>query len=153
MEERLVIRIYRWGEEEPVFAFFPEENGDDDGGRDYVLPVGYTMDSEDGSPFIRGEKPCALQNHNGLPVLVDETGHLMGAYGVAILAKSSGVERPFQFDVAQMTFQTREACCGKCPNNCEVICVYRDGQLIDAWGNRCENGNMMKDPTRQTLPA
>ena len=72
MEERLVIRIYRWGEEEPVFAFFPEENGDDDGGRDYVLPVGYTMDSEDGSPFIRGEKPCALQNHNGLPVLVDE---------------------------------------------------------------------------------
>lgn len=73
MEERLVIRIYRWGEEEPVFAFFPEENGDDDGGRDYVLPVGYTVDSEDGSPFICGEKPCALQNHNGLPVLVDET--------------------------------------------------------------------------------
>lgn len=72
MEGRLVIRIYRWGDEEPVFAFFPEENGDDDGGRDYVLPAGYTVDSEDGSPFIRGEGPCALQNHNGLPVLVDE---------------------------------------------------------------------------------
>lgn len=95
----------------------------------------------------------AFEKALGLPVLVDETGHLMGAYGVAILAKSSGVERPFQFDVAQMTFQTREACCGKCPNNCEVICVYREGQLIDAWGNRCENGNMLKDPTRQTLPA
>ncbi len=75
MPERMVIRIYRWGEEEedPVFAFFPEENGDDDGGRDYVLPAGYTVDSEDGAPFVRGAGgSCILHSHNGLPVLVDE---------------------------------------------------------------------------------
>lgn len=34
-----------------------------------------------------------------------------------------------------------EANCGGCSNNCEIICVYRDGQLIDSWGNRCERGS------------
>lgn len=75
MNEPVIIRIYRWGEDEaePVFSFFPEENGDDDGGRDYVLPAGYSIDSEDGVPFIRGEdSSCILHNHNGLPVLLDE---------------------------------------------------------------------------------
>ena len=75
MDERMVVRIYRWGEEgeEPVFAFFPEEDGNDDGGRDYLLPEGYWVDSEDGAPFVRGESSaCILHSHNGLPVLVDE---------------------------------------------------------------------------------
>ena len=75
MSEAVIIRIYRWGEdeEEPVFSFFPEENGDDDGGRDYVLPAGYLVDSEEGTPYIRGEESsCILHSHNGLPVLVDE---------------------------------------------------------------------------------
>ena len=75
MDERMVVRIYRWGEEgeEPVFAFFPEEDGNDDGGRDYLLPEGYWVDSENGAPFVRGESSaCILHSHNGLPVLVDE---------------------------------------------------------------------------------
>ena len=49
-------------------------------------------------------------------------------------------EREFSFDVADMEFKTREVTCGKCANHCEIICVYREGQLIDSWGNRCDNG-------------
>ena len=30
--------------------------------------------------------------------------------------------------------------CGGCPNNCEIICVYREWQMIDSWGNRCQRG-------------
>ena len=30
--------------------------------------------------------------------------------------------------------------CGRCANQCEIICVYRENELIDAWGNKCENG-------------
>ena len=76
----------------------------------------------------------------GMPVLVDEKGHLMGAFGIAVLAKEQQDESEFSFDVAEMEYKTREITCGKCANHCEIICVYRDGQLIDSWGNRCDNG-------------
>ncbi len=75
-----------------------------------------------------------------LPVIVDEAGHLMGAFGIAVLARESGKYRPFSFDVADMEFTTREVTCGKCANHCEIICVYRESTLIDSWGNRCERG-------------
>ena len=75
------------------------------------------------------------------PVLVDENGHLMGAMGAAILAKRSAKRECFDFSIEDVEFVTREANCGGCSNNCEIICVYRDGQLIDSWGNRCERGS------------
>lgn len=74
------------------------------------------------------------------PVIVDENGHLMGAMGAAILAKRGLKRTVFDFSVENMDFVTRERNCGGCSNNCEVICVYRDGDLIDFWGNRCERG-------------
>ena len=74
------------------------------------------------------------------PVIVDENGHLMGAMGAAILAKRGLKRTVFDFSVEKMDFVTRERNCGGCSNNCEVICVYRDGSLIDFWGNRCERG-------------
>ncbi len=76
----------------------------------------------------------------GCDVIVDENGHLMGAFGVAILAGRSAKRSPFDFSVEEMEFKTREMNCGGCPNNCEIICVYRDDVLIDSWGNRCDRG-------------
>ena len=40
----------------------------------------------------------------------------------------------------RFAFTTREVECNKCANHCEIICVYRDNDLIDSWGNRCEKG-------------
>ena len=37
-------------------------------------------------------------------------------------------------------FSHKCKCCGRCANNCEVICVFRENALIDSWGNRCERG-------------
>ena len=74
------------------------------------------------------------------PVIVDENGHLMGAMGAAILARRGLKRTLFDFSVENMEFVTRERSCGGCSNHCEVICVYRDGALIDSWGNRCERG-------------
>lgn len=73
-------------------------------------------------------------------VTVDEDGHLMGAIGAAILARGDTGRREFDFNIENMEFITREAGCGRCSNNCEIICVYRNGKLIDSWGNRCERG-------------
>ncbi len=81
-----------------------------------------------------------FEEATGEKILVDEAGHLMGAFGVALLAKAQGDCRPFDFHVTEETFQTRELHCGKCANQCELICVYRGEQLLDAWGNRCEKG-------------
>jgi len=74
------------------------------------------------------------------PIIVDENGHLMGAMGAAILAQRSPKRTAFDFSVRNMEFVTRERNCGGCSNHCEVICVYRDGELVDSWGNRCERG-------------
>ena len=71
---------------------------------------------------------------------MDENGPLMGAIGAAILARSGKQRRDFDFNLENIEFTTREVICGKCSNHCEIISVYRDGTLIDSWGNRCENG-------------
>jgi predicted CoA-substrate-specific enzyme activase len=76
----------------------------------------------------------------GLPVHVDPKGHLMGALGVAVLAKSVKEETIFDFNVTDVNFVTKGVECTECPNSCEVICVYKNDQLLDAWGNKCEKG-------------
>lgn len=82
----------------------------------------------------------AFEDAVGSEVIVDENGHLMGAFGVAVLARRSGREKPFSFDTADIEFKTRGFECGKCANHCEIICVYREDELIDSWGNKCDNG-------------
>jgi predicted CoA-substrate-specific enzyme activase len=82
----------------------------------------------------------AFEDATGYPVIVDENGHLTGALGVAIIAKRSGKEKRFDFNVADIDFRTKGITCGRCANNCEIICVYEGQLLIDAWGNKCEKG-------------
>ncbi|MBQ7689061.1 MAG: 2-hydroxyglutaryl-CoA dehydratase [Clostridia bacterium] len=84
----------------------------------------------------------AFENETGYEIIVDPNGHLAGAYGVALLAKRSGIEQPFDFRITDMDFKITGKNCGRCANNCEVICVYRDGLLVDSWGNRCERGSI-----------
>jgi predicted CoA-substrate-specific enzyme activase len=82
----------------------------------------------------------SFENIIGSKILVDELGHLMGAIGVAILAREQGKEKEFNFNIQDIEFKTISIECGGCANNCEVICVLRNGKLIDSWGNRCEAG-------------
>jgi len=82
----------------------------------------------------------AFEEETGEKIYVDQYAHLMGALGVAMLAKNSGREQDFNFDIAEMHFETRGVECEKCANNCEIICIYKNDQLIDAWGNKCDNG-------------
>lgn len=84
----------------------------------------------------------AFEKQLGCPVIVDKDGHLMGAIGAAILARRNKKRSVFDFNMEDMEFITREINCGGCPNNCEIICVYRDGEMIDSWGNRCERGDV-----------
>jgi len=76
----------------------------------------------------------------GCDVSVDENGHLMGAIGVALLARASGARGDFDFGVRGEDFETLGHECGGCPNNCEIVVAQRDSEIIDGWGNRCERG-------------
>lgn len=76
----------------------------------------------------------------GVPIYVDPMGHLMGALGAAVLCIKEKNETIFDFNIADIEFETKGVECGKCPNGCEIICVYKNKKLIDSWGNKCDVG-------------
>lgn len=84
----------------------------------------------------------AFEDITGFPITVDENSHLMGALGVAILSKSKK-EVPFSFDIEDVLYETKGVECHGCSNNCEIIKVIRDNELIDSWGNRCPKGTLI----------
>jgi predicted CoA-substrate-specific enzyme activase len=99
----------------------------------------------------------SFENITGHQIIVDDIGHLMGAIGIAILAKNKhkgmpdAVKKIFNFEVKDMDFKTIGVECGNCPNNCEVICILKNNEFIDGWGNRCPFGrekakNQFKKP-------
>ena len=81
----------------------------------------------------------AFENATGEKIIVDDNSHLMGALGVAILSMKQE-EISFNFDIEDIKFETKGRECKGCANNCEIICIYKDGVLIDSWGNKCDKG-------------
>ena len=86
----------------------------------------------------------AFEEETKAEVKVDPSGHLMGALGVAILSSRKPSMKPFNFNITEEEFETKGIECNRCPNHCEIICVRKNKELIDSWGNRCENGSIRK---------
>lgn len=86
-----------------------------------------------------------------MPVYVDPNGHLMGALGVAVLCKSVKEETTFDFSIADTNFLTKGVECCSCPNNCEIICVYKNENLVDFWGNKCDRGAIEVSQNKKTV--
>jgi len=76
----------------------------------------------------------------GHEIIVDELGHLMGAIGIAVFTKEQNKENYFDFAIKDTEFKTVGMECRGCPNNCEVVCVIKNGKFLDGWGNRCNIG-------------
>ena len=70
-------------------------------------------------------------------VIVDQDSHLMGALGIAILAKNNKINKKYDLNIKNVKFDTTGMECNKCSNNCEILKIYKDDKLIDAWGSRC----------------
>lgn len=75
-------------------------------------------------------------------VLIPRYYNVMGAIGAAILAREY-VERtgkPTSFHGAaalSAVFQPTSFDCGGCANNCEVVKVVMDGEVVAIWGDKC----------------
>ena len=82
---------------------------------------------------------AAFEKELGCEVCVDTDGHLMGAVGAAILgADAANQAAVFSFDLADKAYETQAKPCEGCLNRCEVVYFYRDGEVLDYWGNRCD---------------
>lgn len=72
-------------------------------------------------------------------VIVDDNSHLMGAIGAAILSsKTNNDNKKFNLNIEKIKFETKGFECKGCSNNCEIIKIFKDNKLIDAFGNRCD---------------
>lgn len=85
---------------------------------------------------------AAFEEEIGEEVIVPEHHEVMGAIGIAMLAKRdvkrSGSESSFRgFDLTEQDFETTSFECGDCANNCEVIKVIADQKVIAVTGDRC----------------
>lgn len=86
----------------------------------------------------------AFKNTLKKDIYVDPDSHLMGALGAAILSKKinkNSIKLNFDFNIQDIEFKTIGRECKGCPNNCEIVNIYKEGCLIDKIGGRCDKGN------------
>ncbi|SMC37847.1 CoA-substrate-specific enzyme activase, putative [Papillibacter cinnamivorans DSM 12816] len=95
----------------------------------------------------------AFQAELGSEIHVDADSHLMGAVGAALLSRGAVRAKPFECAIVDLCFQTRAHTCPGCANHCEIISFYRDGVLLDSWGNRCEKGRAAEERKEDYLTA
>jgi predicted CoA-substrate-specific enzyme activase len=83
----------------------------------------------------------AFEKELGVPVIIPEHFGVMGALGMAILAKenvSSGKRTNFRgFAASELEFMTRSFECNGCPNRCEIVEIRQDKLILARWGDRC----------------
>ena len=70
-------------------------------------------------------------------IIVDKEGHLMGAIGIAILAKNNKTGNNYSLEVNNIKFETKAFECNHCSNNCELLRIFKNGRQIDSWGSKC----------------
>lgn len=80
----------------------------------------------------------------GYQVVVPENCSYMGAIGIAILTEENmnGRATKFRGDaILESNHRTEIVHCQDCENNCELLKLYCDGQLLSVSGSRCEKHN------------
>lgn len=74
----------------------------------------------------------------GTDIIVDDNSHLMGAIGAAILSSREKSDKEFNLNINNIKFETRGFECKGCSNNCEIVRIFKNNELIDSFGNRCD---------------
>lgn len=83
----------------------------------------------------------AFENALGFEVYVPEHYNMMGSIGAAILAKcaveKSRTTKFRGFDIANKSIISRSFECDGCHNQCEVVKIYENNQVIGYFADRC----------------
>lgn len=72
-------------------------------------------------------------------VTIPKNCELMGAIGIAMLAKEEGIKNSnFRgFEITEQEFKTKNFLCGNCANNCEITQIIENGNTLGSIGSRC----------------
>ncbi len=85
----------------------------------------------------------AMEEYLEEKVIVPEYSFLMGAIGVAILTIEKGIKGKFKgYEFIDGDFKTETIICDKCANNCELVSIYKNGNLIGRIGSTCGKYNI-----------
>jgi predicted CoA-substrate-specific enzyme activase len=83
----------------------------------------------------------AFERALGFETVVPEHFRMMGAIGVAMLARHNvtglGKTKFKGFDASEFDYHASSFECKGCSNFCEIIQIYQDGTLAARWGGRC----------------
>ena len=82
-------------------------------------------------------------------IIVDKNSHLMGALGIAILSHKYEINKTYDLNIKDLKFETKGFECHRCSNNCEILNIFKNDNLIDSWGSRC--GRDFKEEEITTL--
>ena len=77
-----------------------------------------------------------------LPILIPRHYDVMGAIGIAQIARETleSQGKPsgfFGLDILHSEFENEGYVCQLCPNQCEIVEIWRDGVFLASWGSRC----------------
>lgn len=78
-------------------------------------------------------------------VLVNKNSYLFACIGIAILARESKIEKEFDFDIGSISIKTEMTNCRNCDRGCNIVTVYKNDNLIDIWGNKCNKFEKVKN--------
>ena len=90
----------------------------------------------------------------GEKIIVPPAPHLMGALGMAVIARRYGVDRPRRIDV-ETNFRTKLRTGDECANRCEIVDLIKNGKMLGSVGNRCEKCSALDEGTGggKTVPT
>ncbi len=80
-----------------------------------------------------------------LSILVPPSYAVTGAIGAALLAKENYTGKPSRFKgetLLRHKYVTRGFECDGCPNQCEIVEILQNNEIIARWGSRCGKWNM-----------
>ncbi len=82
-----------------------------------------------------------------LPVHVPRDYDVMGAIGIAQLARErleleKKTTRFMGLGILDSEFSNQGYVCQCCPNQCEIVEIWRDGVFLASWGSRCDRQGM-----------
>lgn len=95
----------------------------------------------------------AFEKALGYAIYVPEHYGEMGAIGAALMSKTSVKSKGYSnfvgFDMINFEYNTESFECRGCPNMCEVVEVYTNGDVSARWGGRCGRWNIVKEKADQ----
>jgi hypothetical protein len=128
--------------------------------RNYLNNVGKSKEIEPPIVFQGGVAANqgmrdAFANALQTEIVVPRWYNVMGAYGAALLARdqawAQNCTRFRGWRVSAMPFQQRSFECKVCPNNCEVIEIGQEREILARWGDRCGRWGVTGDADQAAL--